>query len=287
MLSIPIQTLRIATSNKSRDPYRAIGRYITYRASSNGSSKKRRFGIRHKNCELDARMACHRWLAESRELSATPGWARTPAAPVIEWPGMLAARIISRILVAAFFLLCIDGFLHRDPTVDLGNGYEIVAVSADSPCVLNYRPWIDKREYSGWHAIAGNAADERDGTDSSPFLLTHDEQEWLQFDDAENWRRAWREKRATFGPNEVGHVEGISAFRNNGRCVIGVYGDGYFVLDMMLNRVDTFRDRAKWRAVVQTATNLTGDDLRDPKSWLVQSRELILCLTPVRKFGIR
>lgn len=187
---------------------------------------------------------------------------------------MLVVRVIGRLLVAAFVLLCIDGCFHRDPTVDLGNGYEIVAVSAGSPCFLNYRPWIDKREYSGWRAITSTTVHGPDGEERLTFLLAHDEQERLQFEDAENWRRAWREKKATFGPKEVGRVEGISGFRSQGRYVIGAYNKGFFILDIAQNRVDTFCGRTKWTEAVQTTTSLAADDLRDPKSWLVQSRNL-------------
>ena len=56
--------------------------------------------------------------------------------------------------------------------------------------------------------------------------------------------------------------------------MIGAYNKGFFVLDMAQNRVDTFRDRTKWTEAVQTTTSLATDDLRDPKSWLVQSRNL-------------
>ncbi len=189
---------------------------------------------------------------------------------------MLAARIIGRLLIAAFILLCIDGCFHRDPTVDLADGYEIVATSAASPCLLNYRPWVDKREYSGWHSMTSTTFYSAEGEERTPYLLTHDELEWLRFESEEEWRRAWHEKRATFGPEEIGRVEGITAFREDGRYVVGAHQKGFFLLDIAQNRLRTWKDEATWADAVHSATGRPPTELRDPKSWFVQSRNLVV-----------
>lgn len=197
---------------------------------------------------------------------------------------MLLARVIGRLLVAAFVLLCLDGCFHRDPTVDLADGYEIVATSTASPCFLNYRPWIDKREYSGWHAITSTTLHSAKGEEQTPFLLTHDELEWLRFESEEEWRRAWHEKKATFGPKEIGRVEGITGFREEGRYVVGAYDKGFFLLDIAQNHLNTWRDEATWAAAVHSATGRAQPELRDPKSWLVQSRNLLVLTIPAALF---
>ncbi len=185
---------------------------------------------------------------------------------------MLLVRLVVQLFVAAFILLCIDGFVHRDPTVDLRHGYQIVATSASSPCFLTYQPWIDERESSGWHAIASTTSDGLGGGERNLFLLTHDEQDWLQFDDEEEWRSAWQKKKATFGPKEIGSVEGITGFRDEGRHVLGTYAEGYFILDVDENRVQTWENRDAWSRAVRTAVGTSVGFFRDPKSWLVQSR---------------
>lgn len=197
---------------------------------------------------------------------------------------MLAARIIARILVAAFVLLLIDGFLHRDPTVELGNGYEIVAVSAASPCVLNYSPWLDSREFSDWHAVASSTIYGPNGPEQTPFLLTHDELGWLEFDDEDEWQRQSIERKATIDPGYVGRVEGITGFRSDGRYVAGAFDKGFFLLDTYRNELDTYRDRNEWSRSVASVSSLDATHLKNPKSWFVQSRNVAVLAVPAAIF---
>jgi hypothetical protein len=214
--------------------------------------------------------------ADSRALHCIPAGGRTRFQGVIRLFGMLLARVIGRLLIAAFVLLCLDGCFHRDPTVDLADGYGIVATSAASPCFLDYQPWVDKREYSGWHAITSTTIHTPEGEEQTPFWLTHDELDWVSFENEEEWRRAWHEKKATFGPKEIGRVEGITGFREEGRYVVGAYDKGFFLLDIAQNRLHTWRDEATWADAVQSATGRAPRELRDPRSWLVQSRNLVV-----------
>ena len=115
-------------------------------------------------------------------------------------------------------------------------------------------------------------------------VLTHDEHEGLEFQNEKDWRHAWRENKATFGSDEIGRVEGITGFRREGRYVLGAYDKGFFILDMVENRVETFRERAVWRDAANTTTNVAIGHVRDPKSWLVQSRNLAVLATPAALF---
>ena len=56
-------------------------------------------------------------------------------------------RLIGRLVVVGFFFLMLDGCLRGDPWVRLAHGYEIVAISWESPCSL--RSTFDVDEVSG------------------------------------------------------------------------------------------------------------------------------------------
>lgn len=191
----------------------------------------------------------------------------------------LAARIIGRLLLSVFVLLLINSCVHREARVDLGDGYEIVATSGTSPCSLNYRPWVDERQYSGWYAIK-DVSTFSDGVRRTSFLLGHRNHESLEFENEEDWRRAWHEYKAAFGPGEVGRVEGITAFQRDGRYVIGSYDKGFFILDMVQDQVNSFAENSEWEGAVKSTTGVTVSHLTDPKSWLVQSRNPLELVVP-------
>jgi hypothetical protein len=174
-------------------------------------------------------------------------------------------RTSLRTLVMLFVLVTVNSCLHRDPWVDLGNGYAIGACAWSEPCSLMYYRPGDKRPCTEWYA------DRFDGT----FVLHRESgsaHETLEFKSEAEWRQAWREKNAAPGSHVLPALENVTGFSQEGRLVIGQYDSGYFLLDTNADTVEQWSDRAAWESAVSTRTGINTVNLHNPKSYWVQSR---------------
>ncbi|MBN1512040.1 MAG: hypothetical protein JXB13_08495 [Phycisphaerae bacterium] len=180
-------------------------------------------------------------------------------------------RVGLNLLLVAFFALMADGFLHRDPCVQLPDGYSIVAVSGGSPCLLTYEPWNDKRSYSSWKALHSVSFGE-EGQESKDYVLINEATgEMLEFDSPLAWDAERRAKNARPWLIDMDEFSGITGFKGRDPFVIGKYDGGYFILNTAENSITSFNNQVEW---VQAATEagMQTDPLVDPKSWLVQAR---------------
>ena len=138
---------------------------------------------------------------------------------------------------------------------------------------------MDKREHSGWVAYNNDGVyslmriDNSDGEREEIF-----EGNWLEFDSEEEWRQAWREKKAAPGHNAIRKLEGITGYKNNSQYVIGNYDDGFFILDMANDAVEVWEDKSVWTTEVKSRTTMNTENLTDPKAWSVQHRDLYVTL---------
>ncbi len=184
-------------------------------------------------------------------------------------------RVGFNVVVVAFIALMIDAFLNRDPCVRLPNGYSIVAISAGSPCLLQYEPWKDEREYAGWRALHQQTRDEN-GRESERFLLVPlvdgATSETLEFDSKQEWEAATRAKNAEPSPFHVEQFSGITQFGTRSSFVIGDHDGGYFILNTAENSVESVETKEEWSRKA-AAAGLSTEDLSDPKSWFLQARD--------------
>lgn len=180
-------------------------------------------------------------------------------------------RVGLNLLLVAFFALMADGFLHRDPRVQLPDGYSIVAVSGGSPCFLTYEPWNDKRSYSGWKALHSLGLG-GEGQKSADYVLINETTgEMLEFDSPLAWDAERRARNARPWRMDMSAFSGITGFKGRDPFVIGKCDGGYFILNTAENSMTSFDNQAEWVQAATTA-GMQTDRLVDPKSWLVQAR---------------
>ena len=180
-------------------------------------------------------------------------------------------RVGLNLLLVAFVALMADGFLYRDPCVQLPDGYSIVAVSGGSPCFLTYEPWNDTRSYSSWKALHSVSLGEEGQRSEDYVLIDETTGEMLEFDSPLAWDAERRARNARPCPIDMNAFSGITGFMCRDPFVIGKYDGGYFILNTAENSITSFDNQAEW---VQAATKagMQTDRLVDPKSWLVQAR---------------
>jgi hypothetical protein len=156
----------------------------------------------------------------------------------------------------------VEGCILRDPWVELGNGYNIGAISWGSPCHLTYYESQDHRPRSPWTVV--------DVTDG--FVLYNPEpQEWREYKTREELQEAAREMRARPSAGRM-LLDGVTGFNANERFAIGRSADSYFVLNLTDDSLETWPTYDAWSGVVRTRTGLDPEQLRDPKSWWLQYR---------------
>lgn len=177
----------------------------------------------------------------------------------------ISTRFLIHAVVLAFIGLLFDGCLIRDPWVNLGNGYEIVAISGRSPCGLCYFESLDPRPGPLWHVMR----DERGIT-----LYRGAADQSYDFGDEAALAAAVREKGIRLAPDRdaLQRITDITGYAADDRYAIGHSAGGYFLLDMQEDRVETWPRPAEWEMAVQARTRLDPAHLRDPKSWWVQHR---------------
>lgn len=175
-------------------------------------------------------------------------------------------KLLKNIMIVAFVVLTIDGCIHRDPLVQLSNGYDIGAISWSSPCSLNYVPSNDQRTYSHFRAVA----EIETNTNEACYGLTSPGED-LTFDDELMWQDAIRQHNASPDASWL-QVENVQSFAADEHHIIGEYGSGHFLVDIAVNRLQKFADVEEWRTAVTELTTLSPSDLKDPKSLLAQSR---------------
>ena len=66
---------------------------------------------------------------------------------------MVWAKVVARIIAVLLVGGVIEGCLLRDPWVEVGNGYNIGAISWGSPCHLTYFKSQDNRPASPWSVV--------------------------------------------------------------------------------------------------------------------------------------
>jgi len=184
-------------------------------------------------------------------------------------------RSLIRAVVAAVVLLGLDGCLYRDPGVTLSDGYEIVAICASCPCLLNYSSNNDKRTYGPWTASMLDTQ-EPGGHKTRVYMLVCDnlstEADVLEFKSEPEFRAACREKKARMQRSSW-LLEDVKRFDADSSFILGEYGGGYFLLDIAENWVETWTDRATWSSQVRARTSLDPDRLKNPKSFWLKTRE--------------
>jgi hypothetical protein len=181
-------------------------------------------------------------------------------------------RVELNLIVVAFVALSLDAFLHRDPYVRLPHGYSIGAISAGSPCILQYAPWDDDREYSEWRAMT-SVARKDNGSESVTFLIVNlTTIETLEFGSEQEWESQIRARNAEPSRSAMERFRGITKFGERGPLVIGDYDDGFFLLDTAKNSIESFSTKDEWSRQV-AAAGMSIDNLANPKSWAQQTRE--------------
>jgi hypothetical protein len=185
---------------------------------------------------------------------------------------MIAFRVVIRLGVMGFVLLFMEGFLHRDPWVDLGNGYNIGAPWWGAPMQLWHFRSRDPREYSEWYTLV---LTDESAEDSVRYVVENPNSPHESFELAseEEWRRVRRERKATFMPEAVlgdEPIEGITEFKKNERYAIAPYTGGYFLLDTEDDRLRVWTDRAEWEEAARSIAGMTTEGMRDPLSWWEQ-----------------
>lgn len=168
------------------------------------------------------------------------------------------AKLIAVLLVGSI----IEGCILRDPWVELGNGYNIGAISWGSPCHLTYFASHDPRPASLWSCV--------DFSDT--FALRNSEtNEWRRYKTKEELQQAAHELRARPASAKV-MLDHVTGFNANKRFAIGQNSDGYFLLDMAADALEKWPMREEWSSVVRARTGLDPEHLRDPKAWRFQYR---------------
>jgi hypothetical protein len=180
-------------------------------------------------------------------------------------------RVGLNLLLVAFFALMADGFLHRDPRVQLPDGYSIVATSGEGPCFLTYEPWNDKRSYSSWKALHSVSSGEEGQRSEDYVLIDETTGEMLEFDSQLAWDAERRARNARPWPMDMDEFSGITGYRCREPFVIGKYEGGYFIVNTAENSIRSFVNKAEW-VHAATEAGMQTDRLVDPKSWLVQAR---------------
>lgn len=168
-----------------------------------------------------------------------------------------------KLFVVLFVALLLEACILRDPWVELGNGYNIGAVSRGSPCHLTYWQQYDPRPFSGWYS---------DAHDGVYFLFRVGFDEHREYTSEAAWRASARELGARPARLDSA-LDDILGFACDKRYAIGcaTHG-GYFLLDKDENTLETWPTREEWLPEVAARTRLNPARLKNPKAWHVQYR---------------
>ena len=169
---------------------------------------------------------------------------------------------VAKLLVATLVGAVLEGCLLRDPWVELGNGYNIGAISRSSPCGLHYFEAMDSRPPSPWRAVRSEGSFEIHNQDTGKLL---------EYESEEEWRQACGELGARqSGDTLLNHVTG---FNRDERYVIGHSNSGgFFLLDKDRDSLETWPEEAPWAKEIRSRTALDPDELLDATSWQLQYR---------------
>jgi hypothetical protein len=171
-------------------------------------------------------------------------------------------KAVAKLAIAFIVGSILEGCILRDPWVELGNGYNIGAISWSSPCHLTYMEPLDQRPPATWIAWR---------TDSSFTISNRDTDEIHSYENEEAWRRGIRK----LGARRPGAtlLDQVTGFNNGDRYAIGhSNGGGFFLLDKEADELDTWPTEDGWIAAVQTRTTLDPNIFLDPKAWRHQYR---------------
>jgi hypothetical protein len=185
-------------------------------------------------------------------------------------------RIVRNVVIVAVCLFAADGFLYRDPGVSLPHGYEIVAISSGSPCILCYKKSNDDRPHSEWTAWM---------LEPDVYTLRNSTGRTIEYDSEEEWRAAAIKLRAD--PTDIAaSLSGVTGYKANRDFAIGTFVDGYWLLDFATHRLDTWTSEDDWEHAVSARTSLKTTGLRNPKGWFNQSRDLPVLAAYAAIFGV-
>lgn len=182
-------------------------------------------------------------------------------------------RVIVNLGVVAFFALMLDGFVNRDPYVRLPNGYAIVAISGGSPCGLMYERDKDSRPHSDWTSLRSVVQDSSGRQSMTYTLLSRAACQALEYPSESEWRAAIREKNAVPPQLSAGACSGITRFGQRGSVVFGDCDKGYFLLSTELDEYQILRSQDEWARQVAAKTGASPGEMKDPKSWVVRTRD--------------
>ncbi len=172
-----------------------------------------------------------------------------------------AIKVVVKLAIGAFIGMIIEGCILRDPWVELGNGYNVGAVSQGSRCDLAYWESTDPRPPSAWIAWRG---------EDSLVIYNRNTKETRDYETEGAWWQARRELGARQqGATMAGHV---TAFNVDERYAIGDCYEGFFLLDKQDDFLQTWPTRTVWATEVRSRTTLDPNRLHDPKAWHVQYR---------------
>jgi hypothetical protein len=172
------------------------------------------------------------------------------------------AKAVGKLIAIVFVGSIVEGFLLKDPWVELGNGYHIGAISWGSSCFLTYFATQDPRPPSPWSVHR---------TDKSFVLDNSETNELREYATEEELRQATRDLHVRPAPGRT-MLDQVTGFDRDGRFAIGHSGDGYFLLDTTEDTLEKWPTSDEWSTAVRSRTKLNPGRLRDPKSWLLQYR---------------
>ncbi len=167
-----------------------------------------------------------------------------------------------QLVVSVIVGLALEGLVLHDPWVELGNGYNLGAISWNSPCHLVYWAWQDSRPPSDWSYEPG-------GQSSVWNDVTGEQRD---FAGENEWKAAIRSLDARPASARV-LLDAVAAFDWDESHAIGRGNDGFFLLDKDNDSLETWATEEPWARAVRTRTQLDPDRLRNPKAWTLQYRD--------------
>ncbi|MCB9851554.1 MAG: hypothetical protein H6819_00550 [Phycisphaerales bacterium] len=174
-------------------------------------------------------------------------------------------RSIGRILGLLFFLLLVDGFVYRDPYIKLSHGYGIGSISNSTPCSLEYGGGDgDARSGERWWAGVGSLGDRR-----IYWLSKRDSDEFLQFDNEQDWLAAIKKHHVKPSDDWLPRIENVTQFNSRESIIFGDCEGGYFIADTASNDVGVVANETAWRSEVE---RLTGA----PPGWMWSANSFLL-----------
>ena len=181
--------------------------------------------------------------------------------------------------VLLLFLVVVDACVYRDPSIELGSGYTLSAISPGSEVVLSYSSKRDPRPYSRWFATDDRIIpSNRKPLSGQPLSLFNPETGAREsYSSREEWRRQIKERRAV--PPRV-RLSGVTGLRHCGSLVYGSTVDGFFILRIDDNDLQFWDTREAWECQVIQLLGKKPEKLRSPRSRLMQSRSplYIVCV---------